>query len=222
MNLLGLVLFTFLSLANEQQAADIFDIDGKEKMFTFTSERTFDKETMRYTATFKNLQGEVVAQETAVVTGGTLVKYEVERSTSKEKGIVEVKDGKIHFSYTEKGKTSTSKEKLKEDTLVSAMLVPFLTSRLNDLMAGNDVAFRYAVWFRKEVIGFHFSLDKTEGQNVVVKMVPSNFLYRSLVKPIYFTIDKTTKKVVSIKGRSLPKVQVDGSWRDFDGFSKYH
>jgi len=222
MNLLGLVLLALFSLANEQQSADIFDLDGKEKLFTFSSQRTFDKQTMRYTATFKNLQGDVVAEESAEVTQGILVKYNVERSPTQEKGVIEVKDGKIHFSYTEKTKTSTAKEKLNDNTLVSAMLIPFLTTHLKELIDNKDVGFRYAVWFRKEVIGFKFSLDKVEGQNVTVKMIPSNLLYRSLVNPIYFTLDKTSQKVISIKGRSLPKIQMDGAWRDFDGLAKYH
>ncbi len=221
MNILFCFFFSLLSLASEQQSADIFDMDGKEKKFTFSAERVYDKETMTYTATFKDNAGVVVANESATVTKGQLVKYEVERITTKEKGVIEVKEGKIHFSYTENGKTSTAKDNIKEDTLVSAMLVPFLTSRMNDLLAKKDVSFRYAVWFRKEVVGFKFSLESDEARKAVIKMVPSNLLYRSLVKPIYFTFEKSSKKLISIKGRTLPKINEGGSWRDFDGFSKY-
>lgn len=222
MTLLLNVLFIAFAQAAETHSADVYDIDGQEKLFTFASERVYEKEIMTYTATFKDMTGAVVATEKAEINKGVISKYEVERIPTREKGLVETKDGKIIFTYTEAGNKSTSKDTLKENTLISATLVPFIETNLKTLLAKKDVTFRYAVWFRKEVMGFKFQYDKEEGNNIVVTMVPTNLLYRSLVKPIYFTMDKTTKKLISIKGRSLPKIKRDDAWRDFDGFIKYH
>lgn len=215
------VLMAFAS-ANETYSADIYDIDGKEKLFTLAADRTFTADGMTYKATYKDLAGEVVGEELVETKNGVLVRYDVVRPNVKEKGNLIVKDNKIYFTYTEGGKTSTAKADLKPDTLVGGTLVPFMESKLKDLLDKKDVEFKYAVWFRKEVLGFKFSQEKIEGNNIVVKMVPTNLLYRSLVNPLYFTMDKTTKKLISIKGRSLPKIKKDGSWRDFDGFSKYN
>lgn len=211
-----------IARASEKSSADIYDIDGKEKLFTFSSERLYGKESMTYTAIWKDVAGTVVANEKAEFNKGELVKYEVERPLNKEKGLIETKDGKIIFTYTENGKTSTAKEDLKPDTLIGGTLVPHMEAHLKELLEKKEVPFKYAVWFRKEVIGFKFEYDREEGNNIVAKMIPTNFLYRSMVKPIYFTMDKTTKKIISLKGRTLPKIQKDGSWRDFDGFTKYN
>lgn len=221
MNILLSLLLT-LAQATENYTADIFDIDGKEKLFTFTGQRVYTADAMTYTATYKDMTGTVVGEEKVETKNGVLIRYDVVRPLVKEKGLVETKDGKIYFTYTEDGKTSQAKTALKPDTLVGGTLVPFMESRLKDLLDKKEVTFSYAVWFRKEVLGFKFSYEKEEGNNVIVKMVPTNFLYRSLVNPLYFTMDKTTKKLISIKGRSLPKIKKDGSWRDFDGFTKYN
>ncbi|MCC6138918.1 MAG: hypothetical protein IT287_09810, partial [Bdellovibrionaceae bacterium] len=202
-----------LAQASEVSTADIYDIDGKEKLFTFSSERIYAKENMSYTAIWKDVAGTVVANEKAEFNKGVLTRYEVERPLLKEKGLIETKDGKILFTYTENGKTTTGKEALKPDTLIGATLVPHMEVHLKELLEKKEVTFKYAVWFRKEVIGFKFEYDKEEGNNIIAKMIPTNFLYRSMVKPIYFTMDKTTKKIISLKGRTLPKIQKDGSWR---------
>ena len=221
MNIL-LSVFMAFAQANEAYTADIFDLDGKEKLFTLSAQRVLTADGMTYTATFKDMTGTVVGEEKVETKTGSLVRYDVVRPLVKEKGLIEVKDGKIYFTYTEDGKTSQAKTALKPDTLVSGTLVPFMESRLKDLLEKKEVTFGYAVWFRKEVMGFKFSFEKEEANNIIIKMIPTNFLYRSLVNPIYFTMDKTTKKLVSIKGRSLPKIKKDGSWRDFDGFIKYN
>lgn len=223
MKLICLLFMAFAQAqANESYTADVFDIDGKEKLFTFSADRVYTADTMTYTATFKDLTGAVVATEKAEVKNGQIVKYDVERIPTKEKGLIEFKDGKMSFTYNDNGKTSTAKATPKGDVLISATLVPYIDTHLKDLMAKKDVTFGYAVWFRKEVMSFKFSYEKEEGNNVVIKMNPTNLLYRSLVNPIYFTLDKTSKKLISIKGRSLPKVKKGDAYRDFDGFVKYN
>ncbi len=221
MNLLCIFLMAFAQ-ANESYKADIYDIDGKEQLFTLTGERTYSADTMNYSATYKDMTGAVVATEKAEIKNGQIIRYDVERIPTKEKGTIETKDGKMIFTYVENGKSSTTKTTPKGDVLISANLVPYIDSHLKDLLAKKDVNFGYAVWFRKEIMSFRFSYDKEEGNNVVIKMNPTNLLYRSLVNPIYFTLDKNTKKLISIKGRSLPKYKKDNAWRDFDGYSKYH
>lgn len=221
MNILCYLLLAFAQ-ANESYTADVFDIDGKEKLFTYAAERTYTADTMKFTSTFKDLTGAVVATEKAELKNGKIIKYEVERIPTKESGLIEGKDGKMVFTYTESGKKSSATTTPKSDVLISANLVPYIEAHLKELLAKKDVTFGYAVWFRKEIMSFKFSYEKEEGENVVIKMNPTNMLYRSLVNPIYFTLNKTTKKLVSVKGRSLPKIKQGSAYRDFDGFVKYN
>jgi hypothetical protein len=208
----------------EKRTADIYDLEGKTKMFTLEAERTEEGGVSHYTATYKDTQGNVVGTEKGESAGGKLVKYEPSRVLTEDSGLVEVKDGKIYFTYIEKGKKSTSRDNFKENTLYSGMLVPFIQDHLDKIVAGDSPSFPYVAWFRKETVGFQVSYDKdksAEGQ-IAIKMNPTNLLYRSLVNPIYFNFDKATKKLVSIKGRTFLKAKIDGRIKDFDGIAKYN
>jgi len=216
-----LLLSFFAAFANEKYSGDIYDLEGKEKLMTYEADRTLTKDTMEFKAVFKDLNGNITGQESGTVVAGKLVKYTAERPPAKDSGLVEVKDGKIHFTYTDGGKTSDSKATFKEDTLFSGMLVPHMQSNFDTLLAKKDLKFPYVVWYRKEAMGFRVQFDREDGGNVVFKMAPSNMLYRSLVNPIEFTFEKATKKLISIKGRTMPKVSKDGKLRDFDALIKY-
>lgn len=212
-----LVLNLFLAFAEDKSSADVFDLDGKNKLFTYEATRRTEQDKMFFEAQFKDVAtGEVVVSEKAEIHKGVIVRYDVERRPTKETGVIETKDGKIIFSYNDAGKKSESREPLKENTLISATLVPYMESKMEDLLAKKDVDFRYAVWYRKETVNFRFSFDKEENGQVVIKMNPTNFLYKSLVKPIYFTYQKSTKKLLTVQGRTLPKQKVGSAWKDLD------
>jgi hypothetical protein len=211
-----------LSFSQDKFTADVYDLEGKTKMFNYQNSRTMNGDVETYLAEFKDATtGEAAATEKTETREGVIVRYEVNRVGPKDSGLIEVKDGKIIFSYNDNGKKSESKEPLRENTLISATLCPYLESHFADILAKNDVDFRLAAWYRKETVGFRFSLDKEENGQVVVKMNPTNLLYRSLVKPIYFTYNKANKKLVSIKGRTLPKRKEGSSWKDFDALVLY-
>ncbi len=217
-----LILQFTLSFAQEKSSADVYDIEGKTKLFNYSNTRVLSGDIENFVGEFKDAAtGEVAAAEKAETRQGVIVRYEVNRPLVKDSGVIEVKDGKISFLYNDNGKKSEAKEPLKENTLISATLCPFLEARFSDLLAKKDVDFKYAVWYRKETVGFRFSFDREENGNVVIKMSPTNFLYRSLVNPIYFTYAKASKKLVSIKGRTLPKRKEGNSWKDFDALAVY-
>ncbi len=218
-----LIIFLSLSLvfAGEKYSADLYDLDGKTKLFTYEAERAESGQTMTYTAVYKDLSGQVVAQEKGEAVQGVFTKYEASRPPLEESGSVEVKDGKIHFNYTEKTKTSSSKDNFKNNTLFSGTLVPFLQANMDKVVGGQELSFPYVVWYRKETVGFKFVFDKEESGKLVFKMVPTNMLYRSLVNPLFFTLDKTTKKLISVKGRTMPKIKDGSRWKDVDSFVQY-
>lgn len=208
--------------APEKYKADVFDLEGKEPFFTYEAERTYTGDKMNYTATFKDLQGEVVAEEKAELDKGVIVRFESERKPTREKGLIEVRDGRMYFTYTERGDKKTKWAILQPDTVLSANFTPFIESHWNDLMAKKPVKFNYAVWYRMETVGFQFTHDSETANEVVFKMAPTNLFYRSLVNPLFITYDKKSKRLLTLKGRTLPKIKKGNSWRDFDALIKYH
>ncbi len=220
--LLKISLFFSRAFSQEKATADVFEFEGKTKLYTYQNSRTLAGDVESYAAEFKDaITGEVAAAEKAETRQGVIVRYEVNRPGPKDSGVIEVKNGKLVFMYNDNGKKSEAKEPLNENTLISATLCPYLESHFADLLAKKDVDFKYAVWYRKETVGFRFSYDREENGQVIIKMNPTNFLYRSMVKPIYFTYTKANKKLVSIKGRTLPKRKDASGWKDFDGLALY-
>lgn len=219
------ILFSYASV-NDAVQADLFDLESKNKLFTYEAHRTYSGDASIYESTYRDVaNGEVVASEKAELRNGDLVRYSVERKSTNETGVIEVREGKVLFIYNDNGKKSEGKESLKEPTkeatIVSANLIPFAENKMADLLAKKDVDFRYAVWYRKETVGFRLSYEREEGSKVVIKMNPTNFLYKSLVKPLYLTFDKTNKKLLEIRGRTLPKKKEGSAWRDIDVLSVY-
>lgn len=130
--MISLLLTLSLAFASEKFSADVYDLEGKTKHFTFEATKTYTKDAMTYESVFKTPEGEIAAQEKAEVVQGQLVRYEASRPPVGDKGVIEVKDKKVRFSYTEKGKESSSKENIKENMLFSGTLVPHLEANFAD------------------------------------------------------------------------------------------
>jgi hypothetical protein len=219
-----LILITALmAQANEKCTADLFDMEGKTKLFTLETERVDNGDSMDYTAVYKDLNGEIAAQEKGHSEKGVFATYESSRPGFGDSGKTYVKGDRLVFDYIDHGKLSTGKVPFNPKTLYSGTLVPFLQNNIEKIKEGKeDLAFPYSVWFRKETITFKFKFEKEEAGLLIFSMAPTNFLYRSLVNPIFFTIEKAPPhKLVSIKGRTLPRQKVGGSWREVDAFTKY-
>lgn len=208
--------------AAEIVTSELFDLSGKEKKFTCEVRREYTADSMNFSAHYKDLQGNIVVEEKGQITSGNIVRYEIQRKQTNDNGVIEVQDKKIIFKYFDGKSQKTDKsEPLQPDTLVSANLIPFLQGHFAKIMAKEDVKFKYAVWYRQETVGFKFAYEKEEGNSVIVRMTPTNMLYRSLVDPIFITLDKTTHNATEYKGRTVPKIEVDGKWKDFDSLVTY-
>lgn len=218
-----LVLISTVASAVEIITADLNDLSGKEKKFTCETRREYTADSMNFTSTYKDLQGNIAVEEKGQITAGTLVRYEIQRKQTNDSGVIEVQDKKITFKYFDgKSQKADKTEPLQPETLVSANLIPYLQGHFSNIMAKEEVKFKYAVWYRQETVGFKFTYEKEEGNSVIVRMSPTNMLYRSLVDPIFITLDKTTHTATHYKGRTVPKIEVDGKWKDFDSLITYH
>lgn len=209
--------------ADEDINATLYDLDGKEKKFTSETHRKATVDTLYSDSSYKNLDGTPVVTEKAEIKMGTLVHYEIQQLQTKERGTIDVVDGKLIFKYYDgTSQKNDKKEKLEPNTLVSSNLLTYLQSHLEEVLKKQNVEFYLAVWYRQETVKFAYSFEKEEGNNVVVRMAPTNMLYRSLVDPIFITVDKTTKNIVSYKGRTTPKEMVNGRYKDFNSLIVYH
>ncbi len=207
--------------------ADLFEQNSKreKKLFTLQVEDVAadaaNPGAEGTVVTYKDLEGNVVVQENAWAKGADLVKTEIQQKQTGQKGIIEVKDGKVFFTKVDSdGKSSTKEEKMGKTFVVSATFQKYVHANWEAISSGKEVEFRYGVWDRQETVGFEvFKIgeEKIGEQNaIVLKMKPSSFLIAALVKPIIFKFAADGSKLLEMNGRVPPKKQDGKSWKDLD------
>jgi hypothetical protein len=77
-----------------------------------------------------------------------------------------------------------------------------------------------------ETVGFAFRKDSEttwHGRKVIiVKMEPSSRIIAALVEPLFFTIESAPPhRVVQYVGRTTPKIQAGGKWKDLDAVTVF-
>ena len=146
--------------------------------------------------------------------------YSTKNSQLESTSHLEVKGKSIFFTYTRGGKTKNDDEDLPENLIVPPTTGDFMERHWKEILKGDSVDARVAVMARAETVGFTFHKVKEESLNgkkvVIVKMKPTSIFISALVDPLIFTCDATSGTVIAFTGRTLPRVLIDGKWRDLD------
>jgi hypothetical protein len=172
--------------------AKIFDRGDRSKpMYLYVHEPKTEGEKRIVKNTFATPDGKEIAVENIEFNDGRLKSYQQIQKQVGADGKIEVQGGDVVFTYTQDGKTKTSKEKLKDNFVVGPSLVGYLQGRWDQVAAGKDVDVRFGVVDRRETVGFTLKKEKevdVAGQKaIVVKMKPTSFVIAALVNPIHFT-----------------------------------
>ncbi|HEX7675798.1 MAG TPA: hypothetical protein VF412_16595 [Bdellovibrio sp.] len=216
-----------VSFAQEKTSAVLYDLNSQrnEKLYTAIIESTPSSDGAKFHTVFRDLQGKTALEETGLISGADLKDYTIDRPQTNEKGHIEVRDGKVYFTYEGDGKKKTAEEKVSGDILCPANFSAFVRAHWGELNAGTAVPVRYAVWDRRETVGF--TLQKMgesdhEGKKwMELRMKPTSFVIAAIVDPIHLWYAVDSKKLMVMKGRVQVKKQVDGKWKDLDAESVY-
>lgn len=187
-----------------KQSVEIKTVDGKDQI----------------KSVYTDTAGNVAIEQNVVLEGSKVIRDEVQQKQTNEVGIIEVRDGKIHFTKTSGGKTKTDDEKLGSTFVVSASFQRFVKDNWADVSGGKTVAFRYGVWDRMETVGFEITKMGTETvggeEAVVLKMKPSSFVIAAIVKPITFKFKADGSRLLEMNGRAAPKMKDGNKFKDLD------
>lgn len=221
------LIFLALTLGMQTAFADytatVFEQNSgrQKKLYTFQFKSTEKDGKEDIHVLHKDLEGNVVAEEKAKVEGSKLQRYEIDHKQIEQQGLIEVKDGKVFFTKTVGGKTSTNEEKLQDTLVANANFQKFIKDNWDQIKDGKEIAFRYAVWDRQETVGFEIfktGTDKIgEKEVLVLKMKPSSFIIAALVKPIIFKFEADGSKLLEMNGRVVPKRKDGSTYKDLDG-----
>ena len=181
--------------------------------------------------------GKPAARERAVYEGDEMVSYALEELQIGAAGSATIQreagnpaKSVLLFEYTKDlgagGKAKTSTEVLRNDTLTSDMVAPFLATHWAELARAEKVRCRYIVVPQRETVGFTFVKDtETSYQGrkaLVLRMEATSPIIARLVDPIYFTVESAAPhRVFQVVGRSTPKVKVGSAWEDLDALTLF-
>lgn len=205
--------------------AKIFDKDGKELLFNYEQFRDEQGNKISLRNVFTGADGKEAVIEKAQLTDRKVSAYELDQKQLGAQGKIEVRDGRVFFSYTEGGKTKTGDEKLKDNFVVGPSLVTYAQDHWTQIKSGEAIDIRLAVLDRRETVGFTLKKisDTTfEGQKAIaVRMKPTSFVIAALVSPLQFTFAEDGSRLLEIRGRAVPKRMVDGKFKDLDARTLY-
>ncbi len=208
--------------------AKIYDLKDRSKlMFDYKSEVETTGDTKTTVNTVYDLKGDVLVIEKTVMKddGKTFVSFEQDQKQLKTVGKVELRDGRIYFTFQRDEKLKDDDDKASADFIVTSTLVAYVQANWDGLLRGETLKARLAVLDRLETIGFQFKKESEKELNgvpaVVLKMKPSSMMIAAVVDPLLFTFSADGKRLLELEGRTNVKVMIDGKFKDFDGYTVY-
>lgn len=196
----------------------LYDPESKRQKVLFRAERTEEqKNGKRITKTrFLDSEGQEALTEEVVLHQGQFESITVDQKQLNQKLSAYLKEGKLIYHVTQNGKTETEGEDFKSEMIVGPLVSQLIQNHWDELIGGESVSFRIIVLDRKETVGFKVFKSKKQFENDAVsfEMKPTSFIISALVKPIRLNFNKTSKKIVSVFGRVLPKINRGGKWLD--------
>jgi hypothetical protein len=206
--------------------AELQDIPTRQTHYKFHREFVGTDDTGKAVRTYSKPDGDVIAIEEVTYENGKLKSMKLDHKQLNASGSMIVENGKLKFEYTANGKTKTDEEAFDPTTTVADQIYPTIHKNWDKLMAGETIEIRLPVLDRRETVGFKILKEKSDtfqGRPVeIIKMKPTSFIIAAVVDPLLFYIEPTgDRRTLEVKGRTLPKIQKEGKWKDFDAIMKF-
>lgn len=202
----------------------VYEKDAHPKKLLYRLKRTLSKkgEKAQIHRVYQDLKGKIVVEESFSLKNDQLIRYQIKMLQTQEEGTVQLKEKELNFTWQDsKGRVTQDSEKFTPKMVVTDQIVSRIRRNWTPLLEGGTFSLRVIVPYRKETVGFRFSLEKEFQQNgkkmIIIKMKPSSIFISVLVDPIYFTFEKSQRRrLLKVLGRTTPKIKHDGNWEDLD------
>lgn len=185
---------------------------GEEKpsyLFSLNVEKKGDS--VHSKSIFTDLAGKALVEETSVYRDQSLVSHTFQQLQVDEKGSIDIRDGKVFYSFTSQGKTHTETADIEPEMVISDAIVPYILQHWDQLEKGETLKVRFLLLERQESIGFKFYKDKEhnfKGKDAVdILMRPTSIFIAQLVPKIRFTFEKAAPhRLIESVGRTPIRV----------------
>jgi hypothetical protein len=219
------LLSVILTAGAENYTGKVLPIEGGDQvLFTFSRTYSTKGPLTLGVGEFKSPDGKTQVYEETELKGTEVVSHSVDHKQINEHGKVKVENGKVLFTYTKDGTQKTAEEKAVPNLVVSGSLVPFIQAHWDEIAKGQTVNIRYAALDRRETVGFDlFKVEHARAtkDQLVIKMKPSSFIIAAIVNPLFLHFHAPSRTLSEIYGRSAPKKNENGKWKDLDAHTVY-
>ena len=150
-----------------------------------------------------------------------LASYALHADQRGRSGTVRVEGDLVSFELRDGARRRARVERRAGPIAVGPTLVGHLVRHLEALRKGEVLRVRLAVLERLATLEFELQAVEAEPGRTRVRMKPSSLLLRLAVRPILFTFETATSKLVRLEGRVPPKIRAGRRWRDLDARVEY-
>lgn len=231
MKLLITIMIVCLSTANAANfTAKIYEQNSNKSklLYTLTHKEVINGKMMDVTNTYQDTKNVTVVEEIIKLEGDIIHSFILNQKQINKAFQFTRTEKVITFSEmaTDLKKNKSEELDQKLPTISGPATVPLIKSNWEKLLKGETIETRFAALERLETVGFKFFKEEEKilnGKNVVViKMKPTSFVIAALVKPVLLTFDKEKAELIELTGRTVPKILIDGDWKDLDAEITYH
>lgn len=217
--------------------ATIYTLDRKTVLFKFSRRSTRSGDQLEAVREYTYPDGKLAARERVIYNRDDLQAYELDGLQNGAYGRASVSPdpdnpARKAFSFelskdlASRGSPKRRSEPLRNDTLTSDMVGPFLAEHWEPLVKGQEVKCRMIVASRAETIGFRV-VKESEAQwqakpVVILRMEPTSPVIRALLDPLRFKVEKSPPhRVLEYSGRTTPKMKSGTKWEDLDALTVF-
>ncbi len=216
-------------------AGAIYSPNPNRLLFNFNRVVKQSGSTIDVQREFSYPDGRVAAREHVIYEGDRLVSYELNEVQVGARGTATIRhtasDGgidNIEFEYSSSPgiRPRLHTEPSQPNTMVADMLGAWLAAQWGPLERGDKVKCRLIVVPLTGTVGFTFVKDCETSQGnqqvLIVKMEPTSAFISVLVRPLFFTMEKSPHhRILQCSGRTIPKIRLGESWKELDAITVF-
>jgi hypothetical protein len=158
---------------------------------------------------------------------GRVIKARIENKALGKVSLLEVKDGKVHYTVTQKdGDVDTSTDDSEENLVVPSTVMSYIRPHFAEILRGEKVKLKVAVLDRRESFTFYMKKYKEEkaanGDDILVlEMAPGSIIVKALVSPMYFYLNAKSGELFAFEGRSALRRKEGDKYKELDVRAAY-
>ena len=212
MKLIGSALLVAMCVGSLAEGATIvkgriFDQNSADTpRFLYENQRSEDGGKVTSKTRYTDPQGKTLVEEETVYEGGKLRNYRYNQLQTEERGTIEVRDGKVFYSFTTPKGTNTDDEKWDDNMLLPDMLEERIRSEWGMLVAGDDLKIRFLSLEMQDNFGFKIFRDKDatfQGKPALELVMKATGFFVAMAAPSFrITVEKEgSHRILKMEGR---------------------